>query len=217
MRYHVRPIVDRTPFGHGDYKNSLFTVTWSTAEDLLGRELDFLDAKNVAIELDVAEHSIRVDGTMRADAKVHTPAVRLAFESNQGPLIYATDTFVRPSWRREGMRPDWQHNLYAIAKGLEALRMVDRYEITSRGEQYVGFKALPAGRAMPASHMTTQAAYDLLATILGAVVLAGDLDDAALIKQARVIVHPDRQDGDRGLWDQVEQAAFVLGVLGVKA
>jgi hypothetical protein len=31
-------------------------------------------------------------------------------------------------------------------------------------------------------------------------------------RRARAFAHPDRHDGDRKLWDQVEQAAAVLGV-----
>jgi hypothetical protein len=40
---------------------------------------------------------------------------------------------------------DWQDNLRAIAKSLEALRMVDRYGVTRNNEQYRGFTALGAG------------------------------------------------------------------------
>jgi hypothetical protein len=48
--------------------------------------------------------------------------------------VYATDVCER-----------WEHNVRAIALGLEALRAVDRHGITRRGEQYAGFKALPPG------------------------------------------------------------------------
>jgi hypothetical protein len=52
-------------------------------------------------------------------------------------LIYATDACEL-----------WQHNVRSIALGLEALRAVDRYGITRRGEQYAGFRAaLTAGSA----------------------------------------------------------------------
>lgn len=220
MRYTVRPISDRTPFG-GDPRNSPFTVTWKAALDLLDRELWFLDAEDVVLEVDVDERNIRVDGMLRVDAKTKTPAVRLAFDSNQGPLTYATDAFVRPASRAKGMERDWQHNVYAIAKGLEALRLTERYGIIRRGEQYQGFKALPAGRAMPASHMTRTAAAEILERVA-----IGDegalrersvqriLDSEALArdvwKRARGAVHPDRRNGDRTLWDQVEQAADAL-------
>lgn len=210
--YTVRPISDRTPF-RGPQRNSPFTTTWSQARDLLYRELDFLDAHQAVLEVDVDEKHIRLDGELRTDAKARTGAVRLAFKSNRGELTYATDVFEKPSWRRNGMQEDWQHNLYAIAKGLEALRLVDRYGITQRGEQYTGFKALPGGRAMPPSHMTTEQAYDVLAAVVDLRDIANlDLDDALLVRRAKAAAHPDRNGGDRVLWDQVEQAARALGV-----
>lgn len=209
--YTVRPISDRTAFT-GSSIDSRFTVTWSACLDLLYRELDFLDAADLVIECDVREQDLRLDGTLRANARAASPAVRIAFESNVGPLTYATDEFRRPSWRRGGMQEDWQHNVYAIAKSLEALRLVDRYGVTKRGEQYTGFKAIGGGRAMPASHMTSSEADEVLWEISGL-----GRDKAWPVegrwRKARALAHPDRHAGDRTLWDRVEQAAAVLGLL----
>lgn len=217
MRYTTRPLSDRTALT-GEHEASRFTVRYSDALDLLERELMELDATDIVIEVDVDERAIRLDGQLRADAKAKSPGVRIAFESSVGPLTFATDAFVRGgSWayvgtgdsrkRRDTMTQDWQHNLYAIAKSLEALRMVDRYGVTKRGEQYVGLKALPAGRAMPASHMTADQARDVITSILGPVDRPWD----TRIRMAKAEAHPDRNGGDRTLWDQVEQAATVLG------
>ena len=219
MRYTVRPISDRTPFT-GSPVDSSFTVTWSQCLDVLGRELDHLDATDLVIECDVREQDLRLDGMIRSNARATSPAVRVAFESNVGPLTYATDAFVRPSWRRGGMSEDWQHNVYAIALSLEALRKVDRYGVTKRGEQYTGFKQLGGGLAMPASHMTAEEAWSIIGSYGQAAITeqrstaaAGDLGPArAAYKRARAANHPDRRDGDRTLWDRVEQAATVLGL-----
>ncbi|HXH77298.1 hypothetical protein [Nocardioides sp.] len=207
--YTVRPISDRTAFT-GNSIDSRFTVTWSQCTDLLYRELDLLDATDLVIECDVREQDLRLDGTLRANARAASPAVRLAFESNVGPLTYATDAFRRPTWRRGGMQEDWQHNVYAIAKSLEALRLVDRYGVTKRGEQYTGFKALPAGRAMPASHMTKSEAEATLTRWGDVGLTCGTW--AERYKKARAATHPDRHAGDQTAWDQVEQAAAVLGM-----
>lgn len=43
-----------------------------------------------------------------------------------------------------GDMPPWQANIRAIAKTLEHLRDLDRWGVTKRGEQYTGWKALPA-------------------------------------------------------------------------
>jgi hypothetical protein len=221
----VRPISDRTAFrGEAARKNSPFGVTYAQTLQLLERELDFLDARNVVMEADVAEYQIRNDGQIKAGARAASPAVRLAFDSTQGALTYATDRFVKPYWKRNVMEQDWQHNLYAIAKGLEALRMVDRYAITEHGEQYLGFKALPAGRAMPASHMTSDDAYALLERV--AIGDEGVLRDRQIarmkaeplilrevFREARKVCHPDVRDGDHTVWHQVEEAGRLLGLL----
>lgn len=221
MRWTVRPLSDVTGFD-GGRQESAFTTSWSDALTLLDRELSMLKARDVVLELDVREDQIRLDGGLRGGSRPASGRVRLAFDSRHGQLVYATNRFWRGSGARFKMRDDWQHNVYAIAKALEALRLVDRYGVTS-GQQYTGFKALPAGRAMPSSHMTRTAAAELLERIAigddGASrerTLARILNDAAHAREvwrhARREVHPDRRDGDRTMWDQVEQAADVLGV-----
>jgi hypothetical protein len=206
MKYTTRPISDRTPFT-GQHKPNPFRATWSDTLQLLDAELGYLDARDVVFEVDVVDESqIRLDGMLRSGAKVESPAVRLAFDSRYGPLTYATDRF-RGQYYSDP--PDWQINLRAIALGLEALRKVDRYGITKRGEQYTGWKALPAGRAMPASHMTSDEASRLLYEISGCDAYAPPED---AWRRARAKAHPDRNEGDRALWDQVEQAAAVLGL-----
>ncbi len=89
------------------------------------------------LQIDIREQALRLDGGLRANARpVDFPGVRISFESKHGPLTYATDT-----------HEFWQHNVRGIALGLQALRAVDRYGVTKRGEQYTGWKALPAGQA----------------------------------------------------------------------
>jgi hypothetical protein len=61
-------------------------------------------------------------------------AVRAAESDDSRRLVYATDVCA-----------NWEHNVRSIALGLEALRAVDRYGITRRGEQYAGFMQLTSG------------------------------------------------------------------------
>lgn len=211
MIFTTRPISDRAPFT-GEHRPSNFGVNYSQMIQLLDRELWFLDGENVVIEIDVTESQIRNDGLPRADAKAASPACRLAFDSNQGPLIYATDAFVRRSYKRGVMEHDWQHNLYAIAKSLEALRLVDRYGVTGTGQQYTGFKALGAGIAMPASHMTSTDAVNVLTEQAGRRIDTDGIGPHELYKHARRAAHPDHNDGDHTLWSKVEEAGRVLGV-----
>ena len=113
-------------------KRAQFRVTYSRTLELLDRELAKLGVKKAVIQLDLPESKIKIDGTPYSTARPDFEGVILSFESKYGHLKYATDMF-----------DAWQDNLRAIALGLEALRKVDRYGITKRGEQYTGWKALP--------------------------------------------------------------------------
>jgi hypothetical protein len=206
--YTVRPLSDLTGF-QGGRAESAFTTSWSSALQLLDRELEMLRARDVVLELDVREDQIRLDGGLRGGSRPASGRVRLAFESKHGALVYATNQFWRPSSARYKMREDYQHNVYAIAKGLEALRLVDRYGVTS-GQQYTGFKAIGGGTPMPAGPvtMTRHEAENVLIHWSGG---SGVIDGRAY-RRARGASHPDRHDGDRTEWDRVEQAARVLGI-----
>lgn len=210
MRYTVRPLSDRTWLRPASARQwTRFDSTWSKTLQLLGREVDHLGGRDVVLEVDVPERGIRLDGQLRADARASSPAVVLAFESKHGPMQYRCDSFTS-RWASQG--PDWQQNIRAIALTLESLRAVDRYGAVDTGQQYAGFKALPAGRAMPASHMTRDEARALIAELGGDTGLPGGWSEDKACRRARAAAHPDRHDGDRTLWDQVEQAAQVLGV-----
>lgn len=112
---------------------SRFDTPWRKTTVLLERELRFLSGKNILLQMAVEDHEIRLDGWIRASARPSHPGVLLTFDSKFGPLTYPCDAFT-----------DWQSNVRAIALALEALRKVDRYGVTRRGEQYTGWKALPA-------------------------------------------------------------------------
>lgn len=114
-------------------RSSAFRTKYSETLELLDKELRMLGVQQAVIQIDLPESKIRIDGLPRSGAQPDYQGVILSFESKYGHLRYATDVF-----------DFWQDNLRAIALGLEALRKVDRYGITKRGEQYTGWKQLPA-------------------------------------------------------------------------
>lgn len=114
-------------------RSSAFRSRYSQTLELLDKELLMLGVREAVIQIDLPESKIRADGLPRSGARPDYQGVLLSFKSKYGPLRYATDVF-----------DFWQDNLRAIALGLEALRKVDRYGITKRGEQYKGWKQLPA-------------------------------------------------------------------------
>lgn len=118
-------------------RRSDFSAGWAKTLDLLDRELWHLGAQDVVIEGGWKPSHIRLDGMPRSDAsEPKDPAVVLSFDSKFGPLRYACDTFDR-----------WKDNVRAIALSLEALRSVDRWGISKRGEQYRGWNELGSGIA----------------------------------------------------------------------
>lgn len=102
----------------------------------LEREVGHLGARRVVVELAITEGDVRNDGLPRANARPSHPGVVVSFESEHGPLRYAVDRF-----------ETWQDNLRAIVLGLESLRRVDRYGMSSDGQQYRGWVALEASTA----------------------------------------------------------------------
>lgn len=144
----VRPISTWPGVMPAEHAYSRFRAGMDDTFMRLRFELEKLDARQVVIEMAIGEGDIRRDGLPYAAARAAHPGVVVSFESRHGPLRYATAEFTR-----------WQDNLRAIALGLEALRAVDRYGISRRGEQYAGWKALTAGgpsvrrgRALIAEH-----------------------------------------------------------------
>lgn len=184
-------------------KRSPFKYRWNEVLLDLRRELTHLGAEGVVIHVDVPDHMIRrSDGGMRADARPKSPAVKIVFTATKLPgepvQVYPCDTF-----------KDWQSNVVAITRSLEKLRAVDRYGVTTAGEQYAGFKALPASTS---ATMSTEAAALILSEFSDYTV-GQVLSGAAYARQARRVAqartHPDRV-GNSEQWDQVERAVTVL-------
>jgi hypothetical protein len=177
----VWPTGQRTP--PEQRQHSRFKAPYSRTLEQLQHELRLLDAvEPVVLEAGFQPHEIRMDGLPRKGARPGDPAVIVSFDSRVGPLRYGCDTF-------------WSHedNLRAIALALEALRAVDRYGVTKRGEQYTGFAALPS------AEMTREKAIQLLEQLGGE-------------KEALRRTHPDT-GGSAVAFNEVQQARRVLGLI----
>lgn len=185
-----------------------FSATLGKTLKDLDREIRYLRCSHAVMEVAIPPEDFRLDGTPRAQARASHPGVVVSLpKTSVGPLRYATDTFTT-----------WQDNLRAIALGMDALRRVDRYGITRRGEQYAGFKALPGGTGAPSEGgMTREEAAQLLAAAAswGALTYraADVLRDADTRREAYRMAarkaHPDA-GGDRTFWDSVDQANRIL-------
>jgi hypothetical protein len=181
-----------------------FEASWSATVELLARELRELGAEQIVIELaDVSDSDFRIDGLPRSNARIGDP-VRVSFNSRYGPLRYETGRFTRRYYRSS--LDGWQCNIRAIALGLEALRKVDRYGITKRGEQYTGWKQLPASTDPADAIQTREQAWAVIAEHA-----PGIQEVARATRRAAMATHPDR-GGDEAEFRKVQRAREVLGV-----
>ena len=116
-----------------------FKASYPDTLELLEREVGYLGGSDVVFGVGLEERDIRLDGLPRSNARAFAhPGVEISFDSRHGRLAYATDVCA-----------EWQHNVRSIALGLEALRAVDRYGVTSHGQQYAGFLQLGPGGPDP--------------------------------------------------------------------
>jgi hypothetical protein len=183
---------------------SKFKATLSDTLQLLDREVWHLtdtrqqqESLEMLIAIPAGTDAWRIDGRPRANAMPEHPGVIIALDSKFGHLSYPCDTFTT-----------WQSNLRAIALALEALRKVDRYGVTRRGEQYRGFLAIEA--AAPAGFSTGVAAARFLMSAAGMIVdpaispfdLYDTEDLRRILRKAQYKSHPDH-GGDAEFFQRV--------------
>lgn len=176
-----------------------FSASWYNTMELLTSEIERLGVRgSIAVRIDVQRADIRLDGMLRANARVGFPGVVVSFDSRYGPLSYATDAY-----------DSWQANVRAIALSLEALRAVDRYGTSKSGEQYVGWRAIESGKSAPV-FASADDALRWLQKVAG--LRNRDVSTKDLLRLAASHCHPDRHDGDRTLWDRYDAARQLLEV-----
>lgn len=183
MRYEVRALGPWLgPVTTERTSGSRFRATWDDTLKLLQFEADMLGATYLIMQVDADPSDIRRDGMLRARARVGFPGVKVAIGSAYGPLTYATDAY-----------EDWRANVRAIALSLAALRAVDRYGVSKRGEQYRGWAALEAG-----NDTARREAQDLIAGYGG-------------LAKAYKATHPDH-GGDPEAFQRVMDARRLLNL-----
>ncbi|SRR6266481_774472 len=192
---------ERTRYSHP----SQFRSTYPQTLDLLEAELAHISARagSVVIQVDdLTLADIRNDGWPRVGwnpARGRRQGVVVLFESPKGAMSFPCDHF-----------DDWKDNLRAIAKSLEALRMVDRYGVTRGNEQYRGWTQIGSGNGK----MDRASALKFIASLVGAD--ADTLDrnwktvGEAMLKRAKKLQHPDAPGGSHETFVAIGQAEEVL-------
>lgn len=183
---------------------SLFKAGLTDTLELLDREIWHLcdnRSQRESAELLIAIPAgalWRQDGRPRAHAAAEHPGVIFSLDSKHGPLSYPCDTFTT-----------WQDNLRAVALALEALRKVDRYGVTKRGEQYRGFLAVEA-TAAPAGFATADEALHFIGVIARAEPIRDNARTVRIVlRAAQRAAHPDA-GGDAATFQRVSLAEAKL-------
>lgn len=204
MDVRFRPLVwtsARTP-AHKKRGPNVFKAGWTDTLYKLEDELGKLKATEIIIEADFSEADLRIDGWPRAGARPTFHGVRISFNAPKiGRVQYETDVC-----------EFWQHNVRSIALGLEALRAVDRYGITSGMQQYTGFKAIGVGNGMTSKAEAAQVIADLSGLVVSGQAVGRDPNVAnAAYRAAAKRLHPDNPEtGSAELFKKLEQAKAVL-------
>ena len=183
--------------------SSRFKSNYNATLKLLEREMGYLGAEDAEIQLEMQQSDIAIHGWPKANARAKGPRVILSFTAyrlEDAPVrVFPCDAFLY-----------WEDNLRAIALSLEALRKVDRYGVTTAGEQYAGFKQIASTSTVTMS--AVEAASDLaeVSRLPATVILADAQVAREAVRMAIGRTHPDRNRGDRTAYDSVEQARSVL-------
>lgn len=174
-------------------RRSQFKCSYDRAMRKLREEMSRISVYRVVLMVDLNESDIRMDGLPRGDRQPRSSRVAVAYTRDKRDFIIRADQY-----------GEWTHNLYAIGMTLEALRAVDRWGVTSGGEQYLGFAALPAGE-----FGSVDDAAALLVTVGG-----GNTDDVIAssdnltkaYRRAAMVAHPDRPNGNAQQFERVTRA-----------
>lgn len=202
MRYEIRPLGPWLgPKTDPRRTGNQFRADWDSTLSLLRDEVDRLDGYWIVVQVDADPKDIRRDGMLRQRAYVGFPGVRVSFDSRHGELTYATDAY-----------EDWRANVRAIALALGALRAVDRYGVSSTGEQYRGWTAIAA--APDERELDARAAASLLAEHAGPSfdpdgIRLSPAGAALAFRRAALRCHPDH-GGDAELFGRLVAARDLL-------
>jgi hypothetical protein len=188
----------------GFWRSTLELLQAETAAVEIGR------GSYVVIETGFADWDLRQDHTgPLARATPSHPGVVVSFTSKlYGPMRYATDAY---DARYSGDPPGWQANIRAVALTLGALRSIDRWGVARRGQQYTGWKALPA------SSGTTFPSADEARRWMAENKPRGFLGDTTqeLYRALARRWHADGSSPDPDQWERLEAAKLLLTSAGM--
>lgn len=152
---------------------------------LLNAELRKLSAKKIIISSNIP---VRRDGGIYADylcKKMAEPGIAIYFVHKEQNVVICCDQYEYP----------WE-NMYALAKGIEALRGMDRWGVSEFMERaFTGFKALPES-------VEPNVAWN---DVLGINLSSGESEIKSAYRKLAQIHHPD-SGGTAAMFDRITKA-----------
>lgn len=214
LNIQVRPVATWPGKENNNPKQSQFKCGYKVTTGQLEDELhkaNFVEG-SVVLEMWVEPYEIRLDGQLRANARVRKHGVILRFTRKSGKII------TRGDGRRVYETQDvsypcdafdhWQDNLRAIALSMESLRRVERYGVF-KYDEIISRLALPTAEGKVS---TRESAAAFLAQHSG-MNMHEILNDtgvkAAAYKKAAIELHPDR-GGDHETFLKLQESIRTL-------
>lgn len=137
---HVEAFPLHWPIGYKRSANrtrSRFKVTMDASQRLLQKEVSRLGGKNLVVSTNIP---VRKDGGLYADwmnKRIDDPGVAIYFRYQDNDISMCCDQYERI----------WE-NVYALAKGIEALRSLERWGVSDFLQRaFTGFAALPEAKS----------------------------------------------------------------------
>jgi hypothetical protein len=136
MRFHLGQWSDwpKKPTTYRKDMHQFRKVMLDAIVDDLTHELEALRADNVRLKFRIDEKYLDRNGWPMSRATTNYPGVILEYMHPKiGEVMIACDRFF-----------EWRHNLRAIGLTVENLRQMERFGTVDEGQQFQGFRKLPA-------------------------------------------------------------------------
>lgn len=193
----IKPLVTWPGKPNSSPKRSTFRCGYKVSIGQLEDELykaSFVPG-SVVIEMYVEPREIRLDGQLRANARVNRPGVILRFSRKTGKVLTRPDG--QRSYQTQDVSypcdafDDWQDNLRAIALSMESLRRVERYGVF-KYDEIISRLALPSAEGRTTTREDAAAFIAQHSGFAMADILTDMATKVAAYRKAATELHPDR-------------------------
>lgn len=193
----VRPVATWPGTENKSPKRSQFRSGYRDTVNLLDDELTKARAVDGSwfVEMWVDPRDVRLDGQLRANARVLKQGVIFRYSRFTGKRFKRPDGTIRHETQDISYPCDafdhWQDNLRAIALSMESLRRVERYGVF-KYDEIISRLALPSAEGKVS---TRESAAAFMATHSGVAmqeILFSDTARSTAYRKAATTLHPDR-------------------------